>query len=275
MPIPANPALDPNNTAAAAYLTANKYSINANMYEFGVPIHDTTTTDPRYQVTCTMNWGPCPFANRTTPIPTWASANTGSDGVLVTIDPTTHTSHEFWQLRRSGTNWTTSWGAVMSTDGDGRANSTTGAAVGAGVSRLAGVVRVNEIRQGRIDHALTFSTTNACNAGRYRYPAAQTDGASSRSDCIPEGTRIQLDPTINVDTLPGITPAERAIAKALQTYGAYCVDNGGSNMAFAFELPTQEDGTDPYPTAGLGWDYYHMPNIPWARIRVLRTWDGT
>jgi hypothetical protein len=106
-----------------------------------------------------------------------------------------------------------------------------------------------------------------------RYPASKTDGSSSLSNCIPEGARIQLDPSVNVDAISGITPGERAIAHALQTYGAYADNNGGAKMGFSFENPVSK--TDPYPATGLAWDYYDMPHIPWNRLRVLNNWNGS
>ena len=138
------------------------------------------------------------------------------------------------------------------------------------MSRLAGVIRADEIARGRIDHALVFSTANACPT--HRYPASKSDGRSRRSDCVPEGARIQLDPSIDVDSLPGITGGERAVARALQLYGAYAIDSGGAALAVIFEAPTAEP--DPYPAAGLDRDYFPMIHIPWERVRLLRQWDG-
>src|SRR6185312_2063860 len=93
----------------------------------------------------------------------------------------------------------------------------------------------NELQTGKIDHALGFSAHYTC-AATFRYPAIKTDGRHA-SPCIPEGTRVQLDPSINVDAIPGITPGERTVAHALQTYGAYAHDTGGSNMGYSFESP--------------------------------------
>jgi len=75
-----------------------------------------------------------------------------------------------------------------------------------------------------------------------------------------------------VDALPGLSAGERMVAKALQTYGAYNIDNGGVRMGFIFETPLGE--ANPYPAIGFDADYNLMPNIPWSRIRVLRQWDG-
>jgi hypothetical protein len=123
------------------------------------------------------------------------------------------------------------------------------------------------MRSGVIPHALSIATDNSCSGG-FRAPAVKSDGSSGRGDCVPEGARLQLDPSINVDALPGITPGERAVAKALQTYGAINRDNAGTPLCVQFEAPFGE--ADPYPAAGFTGDYYQMPHIPWAKLRVLR-----
>ena len=272
-PIGANAVRDPNSAAMVAALTSVPNKVNAALYEFGAPVYEADASTPRVKVTCTMTWGDCMLAHQLVPIPDAAVAATGSDGHLVVIDRAGGMSYELWQARKSTGGWVASWGAVMPLDGDGRSNPVSNNAVGAGISRLAGLVRVSEIRNGYIPHALVFASANTCR-NVFRYPATKTDGNSSASNCIPEGARIQLDPSIDVDAIANITPAEKAIAKALQTYGAYVSDTAGTNMAFPFEVPTAEDGPNPYPTAGLRGDYDTMAHIPWARINVL-SWDAT
>lgn len=265
-PIPPDPVLDPASRVMTAYLGAEGKGY-ANLYAYGVPVFDADASTPRYSVDCTKPWGRCDLEQQPVPIPDSAQPSAGSDRAMVVIDWSTRKAYEFWQAQRSPSGWSASWGGVSSIDGDGRGSPATGA----GISRLAGVVRTFEIRQGRIDHALVFSTDNACHDA-YRDPATKTDGVSPRSDCIPEGARVQLDPTINVDAIPGMTPGERMVAKALQIYGGYAIDNGGTPIALIFETPYAEQ--DPYPAAGFAHDYYSMPRIPWHRLRVLRNWDG-
>jgi hypothetical protein len=266
--IPASPTLDANSASIAGYLGSEMKGY-ADLYEYGTPVWESTSADPYNSVTCTEPWGTCALSQQPIPIPAAAGTSGGSDGSMVVIDTTSHTGYDFWRASRtSSTSWNTDWGTGFSMEGSG----TGGGATGAGVPLLAGLPRLAEMTQGHINHALGFVSDNTC-AGSYRFPASKTDGKSRSSDCIPEGARIQLDPSINVDAIPGITPGEKIVAHALQTYGAYCKDSGGSKLAFGFEDPVGK--TNPYPTLGFSWDYYDMPHIPWNHLRVLHQWNGS
>jgi hypothetical protein len=202
-----------------------------------------------------------------TPIPAGAEPNVGSDGVLVVMDPSAGVTHEFWQARHTASGWSVSWGAINSLTGSGWG----GNATGSGASRLAGIIRVEEVKDGDIPHALSLQTNNACSSS-YRAPALKTDGESSRSDCIPEGTRLQLDPSINLTKIQGITKAELAVGVALQKYGGYVMDKGAAKLSVTFELARDASSSSPgsaYKAAGLRWDYYGMPHLPWDKLRVL------
>jgi hypothetical protein len=270
--IPSNPALDAASGAQVAYLSSGTNPGIADLYDFGVPIWDADASTPKYRIDCTRAWGTCELERELVPIPDNARPSMldrlGGDGAMVVIDWSTRKAYEFYAAEKTSSGWTTGWGGIVSIDGPG----TPGQAVGAGLSRLAGVVRADEIASGVIDHALVLSTNNAC-PSVYRYPASKTDGRSSRSDCVPEGARIQLDPSIDVNALAGATRAEKIVARALQVYGAYVIDNGGAKMAYIFEVPSGE--ADPYCGSGLCSDYQAMQHIPWSRLRVLRAWNGS
>ena len=193
---------------------------------------------------------------------------------MVVIDSSTNMDYELWDMTRTSSGaWQTAWGAALPLTGDGVSgiNGTHGA-TGSGLADLGGVIRTSEIAAGHIDHALAISSSETC-SGTYRAPAIKTDGGSTATGCVPEGARLQLDPSINVDALPGLTPAERTIAHALQTYGAYVRDSGGTRVAIICEVP---NGSDPYPAAGLSDpSYAGLPDIPWSSLRVLRNWNGS
>ena len=266
------PQLDPGSAAMVAR-AARAGQAYANLYEYGIPVYGSTSTTPRYSIRCAMEgaWGHCPLSDRPMPIPAHARPSTGSDGAMVVIEPD-GSMGEYWQAARTSTGWTASWGAINSVIGSGWGGSSTGA----GASRLGGVIRVSEIQEGLIDHALVVQSDTVC-AGVFRAPAIKTDGNSTRTDCLPEGARLQLDPSIDVSRIAGITPAERTVARALQRYGAYVIDRGGAPLSMSFERAPDATASSPgavYAAAGLSWDYYGMPRIPWSRLRVLKTWQG-
>lgn len=276
-----NPTIDAKSDGIVSLLSTDVTNqAIANLYDFGIPIYFADASTPRVSVTCTNSpaWGVCPLSE--VRVPVHARPHPGSDGALVIVDTTNQKSYEFWQAQKmSNTEWRTSWGAVADDVVKGMGDRTTGSSVAANIPRLAGIVTEREIATGVIPHALVFSSKYACRPPEFRYPASKTDGLSTEANCIPEGARIQLDPSINVDTIPGISAGEKAVAKALQKYGAYCVDRGGANMAFSFELPVTATPAAPvtqtYVNAGFGWDYYGMNKIPWNKLRVLSNWDGT
>jgi hypothetical protein len=266
IPIPAAPVLDPSSSAMVRHLSTRPAV--ADLYEFGFPVYNADASTAHYAVNCIKPWGICGLERRPVPIPAGAVPSPGSDGAMVVIDWSSRLAFDFWQARRTaGGGWTASWGTVSSIDGDGRTDGATGPALPV----LGGLIRTAEIERGHIDHAVAFSTDNACQTV-FRFPARKTDGYSSAADCIPEGSRVQLNPRIDLAGVPGITRAELAVGRALQIHGAYVRDNGGATMAFGFESPTVRP--DPYPAAGLPWDYAAMPHIPWSQLRVLRQWDG-
>lgn len=270
-PIGEDPVLDPRSDQIADLLGE---TVVADLYQFGIAIYDVDSETVPVSVDCTRRWGRCPLETGLHRIPEYAEPAPGSDGTLVVIDWSERSTVEMWQpAQQSDGSWITSWGTTTSIDGTGVPDVFGN---GAGISHLAGVVRVEEIEQGLIDHALVFSTSGSCQ-DEYRYPATKTDGRSDRDDCIPEGARIQLDPSVDLDTLR-LTPAERAIAAALQKYGAYAVDTGGTAMAIYFEIAADATPSNPgsvYTAAGLTRDYFPLQAIPWADLVVLNSWDGS
>ncbi len=263
-PIPAGARVDPNSAAMVRSVAASNRA-TANLYAYGDPVFSADTGTPAVPVQCTEDWGTCDLEQRPQRIPADARPTSGSDGRMIIVDLAAGTSCDYWQARRSGSGWSVSWGTCAPLNGTG--SGPNGGATGGGINALAGVVRTFEIRSGNIPHALSIATGNSC-AGQFRAPATKTDGNSTRSDCIPEGARLQLDPSIDVNAIPGITPGERAVARALQTYGAINRDNCGADICVAFENPIGE--ADPYPAVGFTGDYFPMAKIPWSRMRVVQ-----
>ena len=244
-----------------------------------IPASAITSTTPRYDVTFSKPWGSDPFGSYSVPIPLGTKVPPGSDGHIAVLDPVTGKAFGIWQAAYdSKTNtWSGSWGGMTALDGNGIDQS--GSATATNLARYAGVVTAEEFSAAiaantGLNHALFVSSDIVGSA--FVAPATKSDGTNIAGVAtpMPEGYRIQLDPSINVDAIPGITPGEKVIAKTLQTYGSYVGDQGGARLAFMFEAVPDANANNPgavWTNAGFAWDYYDMKNIPWTQLRVLES----
>src|SRR6185503_6306722 len=111
-----------------------------------------------------------------------------------------------------------------------------------GFPLIAGLIRVEEIRAGRIEHALIIAYPHI-RAGLYTPPAstaqARIGNDSIRTRGIPCGGRVQLDPSLNLDSL-GLSASGRIVARALQEYGAYVGDYSGAINVYADGSPAAQ-----------------------------------
>jgi hypothetical protein len=158
-----------------------------------------------------------------------------------------------------------SCGGVTSLEGNGK----NPGATGSNLSHLFGMVRMFEMGNApsspatAIQHALHFSSSFTCST--FRYPATKSDGFTS-GFCIPEGARVFLDSSANC---AAVTPVgSEAVCYALQRYGAYDTDTGGSPFAMGFEGDGNNDIPSVYSNVGFGGDYYDMKSIPWSHLHV-------
>ena len=281
-PIASDAAVATDSATWVSYLSAPTGKRVANMYNYGVtliPSSAITTSTPRYDVKFKYvgSWGSDPFGSYTVALPQGTKIPAGSDGHIAILDPITGQAFGIWQAKYNTKTdtWTGSWGGRTPINGNGIDQA--GSATATGISRYAGVVTAAEFSTAvaantGLNHALVFSTDIA--GPDFVGPAIKSDGANMAGVAtpIPEGYRVQLDPSINIDAIPGITAGEKVIAKTLQTHGAYVVDQGGARMAFIFETIPGATANNPgavYTQAGLSWDYYDMTNIPWTQLRVL------
>ncbi len=277
--ITSRPALISNSAAIVARLSGGQHLADLN--DYAVPIYNATPASPAVSVQCTEQWGTCPLPSAVR-LPAGALPNSGSDHAMVDIDWSVSppVAYEFWGANNpSGSTISTAWGGIAYNLANGSGiwpgGGTAGSATATNVSRLGGVIRLREIQAGVIPHALVVASSAAC-SGYFRYPAAKTDGQDTNANCIPEGARIRLNPSINVSSLPY---GQQVVAKALQTYGAYVVDQSSAPLAMVFEGDPSligKSGQIPavYQNAGFAWDYYDMNAIPWTGLQVLQQWDG-
>ncbi len=189
-----------------------------------IPVYFADRTTPRYRVRLTARWAPARWFEGV-PIPPGAAPDPASDAHMVIIDTDSGCEYDFWQIKKNKRGrWKASWGNSLRTDGDGVFPKGLSAR-GSGFALPAGMIWPDELAAGRIEHALQFSYNHPRKGGPV-LPATESDGTSSRDDAIPEGARLQLDPTLDLDGL-GLRRYERIIAEALQQYGMFLADHGG------------------------------------------------
>lgn len=316
-PIPESPVLDPDSENISHYLTLadihQHHSLSVGWYASAfVHPNQITPSTPRYTIdlgwlTEHPDWHLSdPFFGWEIPIPLGTQVPPGGDGHLCVADPVTGKVFSMWQAKyhSSTDTWTATYGGIADLHGDGR--DYLGSAKATNLSNYAATPRYTELLAGEIPHALFVATNMAApgnNVSGFRYPAQKSDGTNIAGVPYPieEGSRIQLNPDIDLTSVPLITPVEITIGRALQRFGAYVGDQGGTSWPPTFgmgiELWQGQDYTiydesagpdhDPpvapgYLGIGIGWEYFGLDRIPWndpdtgqSNIRVLRSWDGS
>jgi hypothetical protein len=253
-----------------------------NWSQYSVPVYRIPAGQPTVPVTLDSNSPALAQAWQAVPIPSAATPAPGSDASAVIYQPSTDKMWEFWQLSKHGDGFHARWGGAM-------ANVSTNAGYysplswfgltsqqgwdwGSSASSLpaiAGLMTISELKSGHINHALSVAMPQACKW--YVWPAQRTDGASSDSNCLPEGAHLRLDPNIDLASL-NLSPMALMMAQAMQKYGIIVHDTTNSSVTFYAEQPS--DGTDPYDGpkgifAGAP-EWQFLRTIPWNHLQLLK-----
>ncbi len=91
----------------------------------------------------------------------------------------------------------------------------------AGLPILPGLLRWNEVKKDRIDHASRFTTDETSRS--YLWPARHHAGSTDSLDDPPMGARFRLDPSYDAS---GLSTYARRVVAAMKTYGLVLADNG-------------------------------------------------
>ncbi len=244
---------------------------------YNYPVYFADENTPRWDIPCLIN--ECTIASsdqqvvRTervldVPIPEDAQPGDDTDGRMIVIDTVTYTEYDLVHARRTATGWEAGTVSIYNILWD--ATPVRHSSRGSGIPGYAGLLRPWEIRQGRIEHALAFGYTEPA-VEKCVFPASKTDGNSEMPFAIPEGARLQLDPSLteaDFDQM-GLDRAGKIIARALQEYGMILVDHSGSFKIYVEDLINnpfaREDWTDP----DLNLTKESIYGIPYTSFRVL------
>jgi len=248
----------------------------------GWPTYYLLPSDPEITVNCTS--GPCPlppgFKLR---MPAGARIQVGSpdrhltivdrDGISGLNKP--NYEYDFYQVQpdvipNGGSISVTSEG-TLSLDSIGQSETignVTGNTNAAGFGNLAGRIRIEELRNGAINHALTIAVP--CTKNDYIWPANHKAvpaycNALGQLDWPVMGQLFWLDlDATEIESHPTSKKAPqwaKTILKAMHEHGAYVNDNGGYQSAF-FQLQTEAQSQYTSLNAGDPWLSFGQAN--WA-----------
>ncbi|MBB4855473.1 hypothetical protein HNP40_002875 [Mycobacteroides chelonae] len=247
-PLPSNPAVDPRSPNWIAMLVNHPdvKAIDVNEDIWTTAVYHAPAGTPTRTVTV-RNSGKSievPYLPHYRP-------TQDTDAHIAIIDDTNGCEYEFQSFK------TDSMSAIA--QATYRVNTGSGGHVsgpahsGGELSYLAGLITPEDVQAGVIDHALRFAIP--INAPTYVYPGTRSDGTVAGG--VPEGIRIQLDPSLDLRTW-NLSPFQRMVATALQKYGAFDAD-----VAKTFSLTARSviDGSQ-YST--------RIDDLPRELIRHLR-----
>jgi hypothetical protein len=276
-PIGPHPTTDPRTPTWQNTLTTTGQHLTSDVDQYTIGLYCVTSDVPRTTVTFTGYYSDYTTGTRIghgtaptipdLPVPTGLTPPTGTDAQIVIWDQTNGIEYGFWQFTWTNGHATATNGYATRTDPT--ATTATGrfadglAGRGAGLPYLAGLVRPTVHSTGTINHALAFAYPYPSH--EHTFPASKSDGKGTTGTDLPEGTHLQLDPALTTTDLTdlGVAPTALPIARALQQYGMYVVDNSGSAKAYLQDR------------ASAAWDSTInrtiLGTIPWTHFRAVTT----
>ena len=282
-PIGPSPTYDVHSAEMVANLVlAHEGKIITAGEAYNYPVYFADEGTPRYDIACTIN--KCTIANsdddviRTdmvedVPIPANAQPGEDTDARMIIIDKDTQTEYDLSKAQRTDTGWVVGTASIYNVQWDG--TPVMHSSRGSGIPAYAGLLRPWEIRGGKIEHALAFGYTEPA-AEKCVFPASKTDGDSKLPFAIPEGARLQLDPSLTEEDFDrmGLNRTAKIIARALQEYGMILVDHSGSFKLYVEDLINNPYVTEAWTDADLNLTKEAIYNIPYNAFRVLELPPG-
>ncbi|HJL17335.1 MAG TPA: hypothetical protein RMH99_16830 [Sandaracinaceae bacterium LLY-WYZ-13_1] len=275
-PIEDDPPLRPDSDALVAGIAESAPPDQAGLWvaitPWSVPVYYVDDDTPRVDVHAQLsNEGP--NATFQWPVPDGAEPAPAGDGHMVLVDREGLMSWDFFQGRRRPDG---AWDCTLCATSPLNASGVrppkgspspwyeSHGSRACGYPLIAGLITVDELRAGRIEHALVMAYPGIRQRW-FRAPASTGHPANphiSEDRGVPCGGRVQLDPSVDVDALE-LSPAGRTIARALQEYGAYVGDYAGTINLYA-------DGSERAQRAFRGvLDQETMRGLDLRRLRVL------
>tara|TARA_B110000211_G_scaffold164576_1_gene185783 strand:- start:17490 stop:19688 length:2199 start_codon:yes stop_codon:yes gene_type:complete len=162
------------------------------------------------------------------PIPKHVQVEGGIHGKgdrhIISLDTDNCMLYELFHVsRRDSGQWTAGSGAVFDLKSNDLRPDRWTSADAAGLPIYPGLARYDEVKVGKINHALRFTlpTTDR----KYLWPARHFASRHNNSNLPPMGMRLRLKQNVDISNF---SPQAKVIAEALKTYGMILADNGGA-----------------------------------------------
>jgi hypothetical protein len=208
------------------------------------------------------------------PIPQGATPADGSDHIMSIYDASTDRLWEFWNvLKTSSGGYQACWGGRID-----NVSSSIGyfpapyGATATGLSISAGMISIDDVRHGEINHAMYFMTREAQPRSRLSWPAQRGDGRVEATDIVRQGQRLRLDPTLDLSKY-NLTPIGHMVAVAAQKYGFIVADTSGAVgvIGESSHRYLEETGSDPWKSllSGTG-NAAPLVNFPWQMLQAIQ-----
>jgi hypothetical protein len=225
-------AVDPNSAAIINFIGTSDPvhpDFGAGLYagsSIGIPYVVVGSTQGLVNINFTAygsesDPGPMPVPPNA-PIEGYPAPGSGDRHVLVLDNSNCWLYELYSSYPNSDGTWNAASAAVWDLLNDEQRPLTWTSADAAGLPIFPGLVRYDEVAQGKIEHALRFTARKT----RRAYVAPATHFASKDNDAslAPMGVRVRLKASVDVSAFPARV---RPILVALKRYGMFLADNGG------------------------------------------------
>ena len=201
----------------------------SGLYEgrpIGIPFTTVGGTQPkvpvRFDYSDESDAGPYPLP---TNAPIEGGPDADGDRHVIVVDRTRCRLHELFDAHppSGGAGWRAGSGAIWSLRSNRLRPRGWTSADAAGLPILPGLARYDEVRRGRIDHALRFTVEQTRRA--FVYPARHFASSLTDPRLPAMGQRFRLKAGVPIKGLPR---QARVIATALRRYGMILADNGSN-----------------------------------------------
>jgi hypothetical protein len=217
-PIGSEARLSGEDDPRVVTLRAAGARVNANE-GYSHPVYQATEDDPETTIEDTSR----PGRSRVARIPVEAVPAAGTDGHLHVISPDRRHVHEMWIAERQDETHIT---AKRVERNDLHGSGVLGGGTRAyGGSAIGGLVRRWELDRGEVRHAVAVALDPSQLREGPVWPANADDGDYPEGGTIPMGTLFAIPPEVDLDAL-GLNREALTVARAIQEYGAYVVDQG-------------------------------------------------